>query len=83
MIIKYFAWLKNITETEEEKVDDKNITDVKTLKEFLLKKYPQLDQYMKKENDFIRVAINLEYVTTNELINSKDEIALFPPVSGG
>ena len=82
MIIKYFAWLKNITNTEEEKVDDKNITDVKTLKEFLLKKYPQLNQYM-KEDDFIRVAINLEYVTTNELINSKDEIALFPPVSGG
>ena len=69
--------------TEEEKVDDKNITDVKTLKEFLLKKYPQLDQYMKKEDDFIRVAINLEYVTTNELINPEDEIALFPPVSGG
>ena len=83
MIIKYFAWLKNITTTEEERVDDKNITDVKTLKKFLLKKYPRLDQYMKKEDDFIRVAINLEYITTNELINSKDEIALFPPVSGG
>ena len=83
MIIKYFAWLKNITNTEEEKVDDKNIKDVKTLKEFLLKKYPQLGKYMKKEDDFIRVAINLEYITTNEPINSKDEIALFPPVSGG
>ena len=82
MIIKYFAWLKNITDTEEEKVEDKNITDVKTLKEFLLKKYPKLNQYM-KEDDFIRVAINLEYTTTNEPIDSKDEIALFPPVSGG
>ena len=83
MLIKYFAWIKNITNTEEEKVDNKNIRDVKTLKEFLLRKYPQLDQYMKKENDFIRVSINLEYVTTNELINPEDEIALFPPVSGG
>ena len=83
MIIKYFAWLKNITNTDEEEIYNENITDVKTLKEFLLKKYPQLDQYMKKEDDFIRVAINLEYITTNELINSKDEIALFPPVSGG
>ena len=82
MIIKYFAWLKNITNTEEEKVDDKNITDVKTLKEFLLKKYPKLNQYM-KEDDFIRVAINLEYITSNKTIDSKDEIALFPPVSGG
>ena len=82
MIIKYFAWLKNITNTEEEEVNDKNITDVKTLKEFLLKKYPKLNQYM-KEDDFIRVAINLEYITTNKPIDSKDEIALFPPVSGG
>ena len=38
---------------------------------------------MKKENDFIRVAINLEYVTTYEPLNPIDEIALFPPVSGG
>jgi len=38
---------------------------------------------MKNEDDFIRVAINLEYVTTNEPLNSEDEIALFPPVSGG
>ena len=82
MIIKYFAWLKNITNTEEEEINDKNITDVKTLKEFLLKKYPKLNQYM-EEDDFIRIAINLEYITTNEPINSKDEIALFPPVSGG
>ena len=82
MIIKYFAWLKNITNTEEEEVNNKNITDVKTLKEFLLKKYPKLNQYM-KEDDFIRVAINLEYITSNKTIDSKDEIALFPPVSGG
>jgi len=27
MIIKYFAWLKNITNTEEEEVNNKNITD--------------------------------------------------------
>ena len=36
-----------------------------------------------EEDDFIRIAINLEYITTNKPINSKDEIALFPPVSGG
>ena len=82
MIIKYFAWLKNFTNTEEERIDNKNITDVKTLKEILLKKYPELSQYM-KDDEFIRVAINLEYVTTNKTIDPKDEIALFPPVSGG
>ena len=35
------------------------------------------------ENDLIRVAINLSYTYDNEKIQPDDEIALFPPVSGG
>ena len=82
MIIKYFAWLKNITNCEEEIIDDKEIVDVETLKKFLIKKYPKLNKYMKNDN-IIRVAINLEYIITNKSIDPKDEVALFPPVSGG
>ena len=82
MIIKYFAWLKNITNIEEEIIDNKTIIDVETLKKFLLKKYPKLDKFM-NQDDVVRVAINLEYTTSNDKINSNDEIALFPPVSGG
>ena len=82
MVIKYFAWIKSITNIDEEIVHDTSIVDVKTLKKFLLIKYPKLDKYMNK-NDFVRIAINLEYTTSNKSINADDEIALFPPVSGG
>ena len=82
MIIKYFAWLKNITNIEEEVIYSNNIVDVETLKKFLLKKYPKLDKFM-NQDDVVRVAINLEYTTSNDKINPNDEIALFPPVSGG
>ena len=82
MIIKYFAWLKNITNREEEIINNKEIVDVKTLKKFLINKYPKLKKYMKND-DIIRVAINLEYIVTNKSIDPKDEVALFPPVSGG
>ena len=82
MIIKYFAWLKNITNVEEEMIDNETIVDVESLKKFILNKYPKLDKYM-NENDVIRIAINLEYTTSNDAIHSNDEIALFPPVSGG
>ena len=82
MIIRYFAWLKNITNLEEEVIVNKTIIDVETLIKFLLKKYPKLDKFMNQE-DIIRVAINLEYTTSNDKINPNDEIALFPPVSGG
>ena len=37
MIIKYFAWLKNITEIEEELISDTNIKDINSLKIFLKK----------------------------------------------
>ena len=82
MIIRYFAWLKNITNLEEEVIVNKTIVDVETLKKFLIKKYPKLDKFM-NQDDVVRVAINLEYTASNDKINSNDEIALFPPVSGG
>ena len=82
MIIKYFAWLKNITNLEEEIVNDISVVDVNTLKKFLQQKHPKLKKYM-DEDHVIRVADNLEYTTTNLSLNSNDEIALFPPVSGG
>ena len=82
MKIKYFAWLKNITNTDSEEINDKIINDVDSLKNFLCNKYPKLALYLIKDN-IIRIAINLEYTTTNDKISSEDEIALFPPVSGG
>ena len=82
MIVKYFAWLKNITNREEEIIDNKEIVDVETLKKFLINKYPKLKKYMKND-DMMRVAINLEYIVTNKSIDPNDEVALFPPVSGG
>tara|TARA_B100000700_G_scaffold322838_1_gene425263 strand:+ start:1447 stop:1695 length:249 start_codon:yes stop_codon:yes gene_type:complete len=82
MIIRYFAWIKNITNVEEEIIQNKAIDDINTLKKYLLKKYPELKKYM-KNNDVIRFAVNFEYVTNNQLLKPKDEIAIFPPVSGG
>ena len=82
MIIKYFAWIKNITEKEEEIINDLKINDVKKLKKFLSKKYPKLKKHF-QQYGMIQIAINLKYTNKNKLIRPKDEIALFPPVSGG
>ena len=82
MVIKYFAWLKTLTQTEEEVINDSSINDINSLKKYLLKKYPKMKQYFDKDS-LIRIAINLSYTYENEAINNEDEIALFPPVSGG
>ena len=82
MKLKYFSWLKNITNTDNEIIVDNNIKDIESLKLYLCKKYPKLYNYIIKE-DIIRVAVNLEYTTNNDKLLSNDEVALFPPVSGG
>ena len=82
MLIKYFAWVKNITKIEEEIVDDISIVDVNSLKICLIKKYPHLKEHF-NNSELIRIAINLSYTYENNKINLNDEIAIFPPVSGG
>jgi len=82
MKIRYFAWLKNITDTDAEELNEPSIRDVDSLKIFLCNKYPKLDPYINKE-EIVRIAINLEYTTTNDKLTLSDEVALFPPVSGG
>ena len=82
MIVKYFAWLKTITKTEEEIINDSSIKDINSLKKYLLKKYPKMKKHLDNDN-LIREAINLSYTIENDTIKDDDEIALFPPVSGG
>ena len=82
MIVKYFAWLKTITNIEEEVINDSSINDINSLKKYLLKKYPKMKKYLDNQN-LIRVAFILTYTFENDPIKDDDEIAFFPPVSGG
>ena len=82
MLVKYFAWLKDITEIEEEIIEDSSIVDINSLKNFLINRYPKLNEHF-KNNELIRIAINFSYTYENDKIKPDDEIALFPPVSGG
>ena len=81
MKIKYFAWLKDITNSESETYDNINITDINELKIHIVKKYPDLKKHI--DQDVLRIAVNQEYIVENISLNSNDEIAIFPPVSGG
>ena len=82
MKIVYFAWIKNKTGKSKEFIKEKKIKDINSLKKYLEKKYPKLKNYISKK-DLIRIAINFKYTTKNTKLKNNDEIAFFPPVSGG
>ena len=81
MKIKYFAWIKNTTNLEEEEINLNEAKNLDELKTYIIKKYPDLKKHMIKE--ILRFAINQEYAVNNTNLNEEDEIAIFPPVSGG
>jgi len=81
MLIKYFAWIKNITSCDQENLDSKKLKTIDDLKIHLNKKYPDLKKHIDK--DTLRFAINQEYFSENKKIYKNDEIAIFTPVSGG
>ena len=81
MKIKYFAWIKDITKKDYELIEKDFPRNINELKKNLNIMYPDLEKHI--ISDILRFAINQEYVSENSEIKSTDEIAIFPPVSGG
>ena len=81
MIIKYFAWIKEITNKDIDLIENNHPETLNDLKKFLCESYPDLEKHI--NDDLLRYAINMEYTSINNKLTSKDEISVFPPVSGG
>jgi len=83
MVIKYFSWIKeHIGKSEEQIILPSNINNINQLINYLNeidKKYKLL--YEKKE--LIKIAVNKTYSSFDTNISNSDEIAFFPPVTGG
>ena len=83
MIVKYFSWIKEHIGKSEEQIDlPSNITNVNQLINYL----NQIDDkyniiFEKKE--LIKIAVNKTYSSFDDKISNSDEIAFFPPVTGG
>ena len=81
MKIKYFAWIRELTKNDEEHLNFDKINNLHKLKIFLSAKYPSLQKHF--DGEILRFAVNQEYVVENIDLHEGDEIAVFPPVSGG
>ena len=83
MRIRYFAWLRQRTRCSEEQVDPPaSVTTVAALAEWLGTRHPGLAEALASPG-VVRFAVNQQAVDGDAPVARGDEVAFFPPVTGG
>ena len=83
MKILYFAWLRAKVGLGEETVEPPaGIDTVARLVDWLADRSPQHAAALANRT-VVRVAVNQDYVGPDHPVRAGDEVALFPPVTGG
>ena len=83
MNLKYFAWIAEIIDKREESLEiPSGIETIGQLIDYL----SSIDEAYKKafeKRKNIKFAVKHVLVNENELISKADEVAFFPPMTGG
>ena len=74
--VKYFASLRELIGEASSVVDIEESMSVDDLWQSILKS-------KNIEFDNVMMAVNMEYVKPEQLLKADDEVAFFPPVTGG
>ena len=83
MNIKYFSWVRDQIGLEEEIIElDPKVNSVNDLICNLIKNSEKHSKAL-SDTSLIRCAVNMEVVNLDHKINNEDEIAFFPPMTGG
>ncbi len=83
MRILYFAWLRQKTGIDSEEVEmPSHITDVAGLIEWLKERNENFAEAL-SNFESIRVAVNQEFAEPDAPVTQGDEVAIFPPMTGG
>jgi molybdopterin synthase sulfur carrier subunit len=81
--VLYFAWLRAKTGTASEEVSPPaEVTTVGALMEWLAASRPGFAEALAAPG-VIRAAVNQEYAQPADRVRAGDEVAFFPPVTGG
>ena len=76
--IKYFGQFREFTGKREETLEVKQGITVEEMREYVRGIYPKI-----AAKEEVLVAVNGSFGPLDQVINASDEVAFFPPVSGG
>ena len=79
MTIRLFATLKERAGRAEIEIDARDGMTVRDLRDMVGQAYPALAELAARSV----VSINREFAFNEDTVRASDEVALFPPVSGG
>ncbi len=83
MKLLYFAWLKQKIGTGEEDIPlPDGITNVGALANWLKARGPNYGEAL-EDLSVVRFAVNQEFADLDHALAEGDEVAIFPPVTGG
>ncbi len=77
--VLFFASLAEITGAREKTVDSAAFTDVASVFDKFARDFPALESYRAS----VLFALNSEFARLGSPVRDGDELAFFPPVSGG
>lgn len=77
--VLFFASLADIAGTRETIVEAVEVTDVISIFNKFAKDFPALETYRSS----VLLALNSEFARPSSPVRDGDEVAFFPPVSGG
>lgn len=83
MNVKYFAWLRaKVGKGSEEVSPPEAVRTVGDLMAWLAEERPGFAEAVRRPG-VIRAAVNQDYADVDHPVKSGDEVAFFPPVTGG
>ncbi len=83
MRVRYFAWLRQRTGVAEEEIElPPHVRTVGELARHLAARHPRFGEVLDSRG-VVRFAVNREYAGPDTPVGPDDEVAFFPPVTGG
>jgi molybdopterin synthase sulfur carrier subunit len=79
--ILFFAQLRENFGRNSVELDIYQETSLAEVRQLLMEKFPELQQLLNQKN--ILMSVNKDYATNATVVRPGDEVAFFPPVTGG